>query len=67
MKLKEKEAKKNLSVAELRSELRQVEQNQFQLRFKHNVTPVKNPLELRSMRKQIARLKTWIKEKGAAR
>jgi large subunit ribosomal protein L29 len=67
MKLKEKEAKKSLSVEELRSELRQVEQNRFRLQFKHNVTPVKNPLELRSMRKQIARLKTWIKEKGTAR
>jgi large subunit ribosomal protein L29 len=67
MKLKEKEAKRNLSAVEMRSELRQLEQNRFRLSFKHSVTPVKNPIELRSMRKQIARLKTWIKEKEAKR
>lgn len=67
MKLKEKEAKKSLSLAELRSELRQTEQSMFLLRFKHSVTPVKNPLEMRSLRKQVARLKTWINEKEATR
>jgi large subunit ribosomal protein L29 len=63
MKTKEKDAKKTLSLTELQTELRQAQEKRFKLQFKHQVTPLQNPVELRSLRRQIARLKTWINEK----
>jgi large subunit ribosomal protein L29 len=66
MKAKEKEAKKNLSVSELEAELRSAREKHFKLRFKHRVTPLGNPLELRNLRRHIARLQTWVREKSLA-
>jgi len=63
MKTKEKEAKKSLSLAELRTELRTAQEKRFKMQFKHQVSPLNNPVELRTLRRQIARLKTWINEK----
>ncbi len=63
MKANEKQAKKSLSVKELETELRQTQEKRFKMQFKHQVTPLSNPVELRAMRRQIARLKTWINEK----
>ena len=63
MKVKEKEAKKNLSAAELASELHTMQEKHFKLRFKHQVTRLDNPLELRKLRRDIARFKTWLSEK----
>ncbi len=63
MKIKEKEAKKNLPAAELRNELAHLREKQFKLGFKHRVTPLSNPLELREIRRDIARIKTWIRAK----
>ena len=69
MKQKEKDKKKNLSVEELNAELKGLIEKQFRLSFKHRVTPLPNPLELRTVRRDIARLKNWIREKelGARR
>jgi large subunit ribosomal protein L29 len=66
MKAKEREEKRNLSVSELEAELRGAREKQFKLRFKHKVTPLANPLELRNLRRHIARLQTWIREKSAS-
>jgi large subunit ribosomal protein L29 len=63
MKNKEKQDKKSLSVAELNTELKQAQEKRFKLQFKHQVTPLANPAELQALRRQIARLKTWINEK----
>jgi len=63
MKAKDKEAKKTLSVGELNAELRTAQEKKFKLQFKHQVAPLDNPVELRTLRRQIARLKTWINEK----
>lgn len=63
MKANDKEAKKNLSLTELQTELRQAQEKSFKLQFKHRVTPLENPLELRRLRRDIARLKTWIADK----
>lgn len=64
MKNKDKDAKKNLSATELRAELVQLREKQFKLRFKHRVTPLTNPMELRAVRKDIARVQTWIRQKA---
>lgn len=61
MKRKEKDVKRNLSVAELKSELRQLREKRFRLSFKHRVTPLTNSLELRGIRRDIARMETWIR------
>ncbi len=66
MKQREKENLKNLTVAELNTELRQAKEKQFGLMFKHNTTPVANPLEIRSLRRRIATLETFIRAKAAA-
>ncbi|MCX5787028.1 MAG: 50S ribosomal protein L29 [Elusimicrobia bacterium] len=63
MKTKEKDAKRNLSVAELQAELAATREKHFKLRFKHRAMPVTNPMEIRELRRHIARLETWIREK----
>lgn len=63
MKSKDKDVKKNLSAAELRAELKELREKRFRLGFKHKVTPLTNPLELRVVRRDIARLSTWIRAK----
>ena len=68
MKTKEKETKKSLSVAELESELRTAQEKKFRLTFKHRErrsSQIDNPMEIRKLRRNIARLKTWINEKQA--
>lgn len=63
MKLKEKEAVKSLSAKEMESELRQAREKYFKLRFRHKTVPLKNPLELRVLRRRVALLETLIHEK----
>ena len=63
MKAKDKEVKKSLSAAELKGELHQSREKLSKLYLKHRVTPLANPLELRSLRRQVARLHTWLSEK----
>ncbi|MBI4679031.1 MAG: 50S ribosomal protein L29 [Elusimicrobia bacterium] len=67
MKAKDWEAKRNMTVPELREELRRTLDKRFRIRFKHRVAKVKNPLELRTLRRHAARLKTLINEKSAQR
>ncbi|MBI4376111.1 MAG: 50S ribosomal protein L29 [Elusimicrobia bacterium] len=66
MKGNDRQAKKSLSVAELEAELRQTREKAFRAEFKHTVTPLKNPMELKNLRRHIARLSTWINEKRSA-
>ena len=65
MKNKDKDAKKNLTLDELRAEVAQLKEKKFKLSFKHRVTPLADPMELRTLRRNIARLNTWIREKQA--
>ena len=67
MKANDRQAKKNLSVTELAAEVRQAEEKRCRLIFKHKVTPLSSPLELRELRRHVARLKTWLREKEAQR
>jgi large subunit ribosomal protein L29 len=66
MKKKIKDGKKNLSLDELRAERKALCEKRFRLTFKHRVTPLSNPLELRSLRRDIARVNGWIREKELA-
>jgi large subunit ribosomal protein L29 len=62
MKMKAWQEIKNLTEAELQLKLRENEEKLFRLKFKHATTPVKNGLEIRNIRRMIARLKTLMKE-----
>lgn len=59
--------KSSMGAGELGTELRQALEKRAKLEFQHQVTPLKNPLELRFLRREIARLKTHIRMKEAAK
>jgi large subunit ribosomal protein L29 len=59
--------KKTLSPVELQKELGAAVDKRAKLEFSHNVSPLKNPLELRQLRREIARLKTHLRMKEAAK
>ena len=60
MKRKEKEHLKNMSDAELRAQLRDLEKRLFQIKFKRASSPLENPIEIRLIRRKIAVIKTCI-------
>ncbi|TPW21948.1 MAG: large subunit ribosomal protein L29 [Elusimicrobia bacterium] len=66
MKTKEKDQKKSQTAAELKTELGKLREKQFRLGFKHKVTPLENPIELRTVRRNIARLETFLRQKQLA-
>ena len=59
--------KSSMAAAELGTELRQALEKRAKLEFQHQVTPLKNPLELRFLRREIARLKTHIRMKEVSK
>lgn len=63
MKAKEREVKRTLTAVELQAELRGTREKLFNMTFKHRVSPAANPLELRGLRRHVARLETWIGER----
>jgi large subunit ribosomal protein L29 len=52
---------KNMTDVELSSKLGELQDKLFKLKFRHSTAPVKNPLEIRAIRKNIARIKTFNK------
>jgi len=60
MKRKEKEQLKNMSDAELKAQLRDLEKHLFQIKFKRASSPLENPLEIRLIRRRMAVIKTCI-------
>ncbi|MFA6433444.1 MAG: 50S ribosomal protein L29 [Elusimicrobiales bacterium] len=65
MKRKDKENLKNMSEAELRSQLRDLEKHLFQIKFKRTSSPLENPLEIRLIRRKMAVIKTFVGAKRA--
>lgn len=51
---------KELSVAELQEELGRSKKSYTELKMAHAITPLENPIQLRAMRKSIARIATEI-------
>ena len=37
----------------------------FRLQFRHTSNPLKNPMQIRMKRREVARLKTWLRQKEA--
>jgi large subunit ribosomal protein L29 len=52
---------------ELKNALRTALEKRAKLTFQHNVAPLKNPMELRFLRREIACLKTQLSVKEAAK
>ncbi|GHT49583.1 hypothetical protein AGMMS50233_01040 [Endomicrobiia bacterium] len=63
MKSKNWSEMKNMTDVELNTKLNELQDKFFKLKFRNSVTPLKNPLEIREMRKDIARIKTLITQK----
>ena len=56
---------RELSVEELKHELAKLEEAQFRLRFRSATEAIENPMQFRMIRRNIARIKTMLKEKAA--
>ena len=54
---------RNMSVDELNTKLSDLKQELFNLRFQHAINQLDNPLRLNVVRKDIAKVKTIIREK----
>lgn len=63
MKKRDRETIKNLSDEEIMVKLNELRKKYFQLKFNRISAPLQNPLELRTIRRQIAMIKTFISEK----
>ena len=53
---------KDLSVAELNEKLAELKQALFNLRFQHAVNQLDNPMRMKAVKKDIARVKTFIRK-----
>ena len=53
---------KDMTVDELNSKLTELKQELFNLRFQHAVNQLENPKRLQAVKKDIARVKTFIRK-----
>lgn len=51
---------KNLSAAELQEKLSQTKKKYADLKMAHSISPIENPLQIRSVRRTVARLATEL-------
>ncbi len=51
---------KELSTADLQDKLEALKKNYTELKMAHAITPLENPLQLRSLRKTVARIATEL-------
>jgi large subunit ribosomal protein L29 len=63
MKSKNWNEMKNMSDVELSAKLGELQDKIFRLKFRHSTAPVKNPLEIREIRRDIARVETLIAQR----
>jgi len=63
MKAKEIAEARNLSVEKLNEKLKELKKDLFMLRMQHATNKLDNPMQLAAVKKDIARIKTIIREK----
>lgn len=63
MKLKEFRELKNYSKEELLAKLDELEKKYFETKLKHKTVGIKSPIEIRNLRRDIARIKTLLSQK----
>jgi large subunit ribosomal protein L29 len=54
---------KDLSVADLQSKLVQLKKTYADLKIAHAISPIENPLQIRSVRRSVARIATEISKR----
>ena len=54
---------KNLSVEDLQNQLKAVKADFNKMKLAHRISPIENPIQIRDLRKTIARLQTEITAK----
>jgi large subunit ribosomal protein L29 len=54
----------NLSAADLQAKLVEAKKNYSELKMAHTISPIENPLQLRALRRTIARIATEISKKS---
>jgi len=67
MRLNERDQLKQMSVEELRNKLAELTEERFRLRFRSATESVDNPMRFRSLRRDIARLKTLLRARELGR
>ena len=68
MKAKEyREKIRKMSIEELQAEEQELRAQLFKLRFKGATSPIDNPVQIRYLKRDIARVRTVIKEKELAK
>ena len=55
---------KNLSAAELQEKLNQTKKAYADLKMAHAISPIENPLQIRTVRRTVARLATEITKRA---
>ena len=58
-----KKSIQSLNVEDLSARIREDEQRLKKLEFGHAISPLENPMSIRNLRREIARLKTELKKK----
>lgn len=56
---------KNLSAADLQTKLAEAQAQYTKLKLAHKISPIENPIQIRDLRKTIARLNTELTNKQA--
>jgi large subunit ribosomal protein L29 len=57
---------RELTEHDMHSRIKELEEERFRLRFRNATQPLEDPLKLRSIRKDIARLQTVLRERTRA-
>ena len=58
---------KDLNENDLKARIQEDEQRLKKLEFAHAISPLENPMSIRSLRKDVARLKTFLAQKQAVK
>ena len=61
-----KESLHEMSVSELQAQLKEAREKNFRLKFQHTSNPLKNPMEIKTARRQMARILTVLHQKEKA-
>lgn len=54
----------SLTVEQLNDQINEQSENLKRMQFSHSINPIENPMAIRSVRRQIARLKTELTKKS---
>lgn len=56
----------SLSVTDLQAKIKEEQVGYEKMKFNHSISPIENPLKIRSARRDVARLKTELSKRNKA-